>query len=315
MIGKVALGLYLAICGSMALGVEPVAKLQLPCDSAYQDLSPTGTQVLAYCKDHSAQAVEIPSGAHREVSPAKRGGSAYAYSRDGRWLAIGFPDGAVRVISADDAMQVKEWKASERRIALLYFFPDAKALLVAPLDSPGQVWGLASAPTQRASLPTEFGGVNAVAVSPDGKLLASAAGDTVIRFYDTASWQKIREYGDFLLDTFSLQFTRDGKRVLAGGADARITVLDAATAKQVRQLPAEAGSYITSIDLLDEGQRAVTVYEDDAGVKPPHALIWDLAAGTSVPLQWKSLPSCGGVVAGKLWLCQTEGRTLTISEQ
>ena len=315
MIGKAALAFCLAICGSMAFSVEPVAKLQLPCDSAYQDLSPTGTQLLAHCKDHSVHAVDIPSGAHREVSPAERRGSTYAYSRDGRWLAIGFPDGMVRVVSAGDPTRMKEWKASERRIDLLYFLPDGKALVVGPLDSPGQVWELASTPALGASLPVEFGGVNTVAVSPDGKLLAAAAGDTIIRFYDTASWQKVREYGDFLLDTFSLQFTPDGKELLAGGADARITVVDAATAKQVRQLPADAGSYIVSIDLLHEGQRAVTVYEDDAGVKPPHALLWDLAAGTSVPLQWKSLPSCGGVVAGKLWLGQTEGRTLTISAQ
>ncbi len=311
---KLVLGMWLALCASSAVGSEPVAKVQLPCESSYQELSPAGTQVLAHCKDHSLHSVAIPGGAHREVLPADRRGNAYAYSQDGHWLAIGFEDGTVRVVSAEDPSRAKEWKASSRRIDLLHFFPDSQRLAVGPVDDPGQVWELTDTPTLRASLPADFGGIAAFAVSPDGKLLVTAAGDTVIRFYDTASWQKVREYRDFLLDTFALQFTPDGKQLLAGGADSRITILDPVSAKLARQLPPDGNSYITSIDLLGDGQRAVAVYEDDAGEKPPHALIWDFAAGKSVPVKWDAMPTCGGVVRGKLWLCTTEGKTLTITQ-
>ena len=38
-----------------------------------------------------------------------------------------------------------------------------------------------------------------------------------------------RENRDFLLETFVLAFTADGKQLLAGGADARITFFDTST--------------------------------------------------------------------------------------
>jgi hypothetical protein len=102
--------------------------------------------------------------------------------------------------------------------------------------------------------------------------------------------------------------------VLAGGADARITVLDSATAKEVRQLPAEAGSYIVGIDVLGGTQRAATVYFDDAGEKPPHALVWDLATLKSVAVKSDSPFTCGRIIGSRLWVCSADGKTLTMSQ-
>jgi WD40 repeat protein len=287
----------------------------MPCESRYQAPSPNGTQAAVHCKDHSLYLVSIPGGAQREVVPAERRPSAYVFSPDGRWLAAGFPDGTVELMATQDNAPAKHWKADSHRIDGLYFFPNSEMLLVAPVDSRGQVWELAGTPTLRASLPVDFGGLVAYAVSPDGKLLVAAGDDTVVRWYDTATWQKTQEYSGFLLETFALAFTPDGKQVLAGGADSRITALDAATAKQLRQLPTEPGAYIADIQMLGDGQRAATLYLDDAGEKPPHAVIWNLATAHSAALKFDSPPSCAGVVGGKFWSCTTDGKTLTIVEE
>lgn len=306
----------LVIVASIGAGAsQSIAKVQLPCESPDQMLSPTGTQVAVRCKDHSLHAIVLPDGTQREVLPADRPANTLAYSPDGHWLAAGFEDGSVEILAADGTAAPRHWKADPHRIDGLYFFPNAKMLLVAPVDSPGQVWELAETPTLRASLPADFGGIVAYAVSPDSKMLVTAGDDTVIRWYDTVTWQKTREYRGFLLETFALAFTPDGKQVIAGGADSRLTMLDAATAKQVRQLPAEALSYVASIDILGGNERAVALYLDDAGEKPPHVLIWDLAAAKSVPFKPEPAATCGGVVAGKLWYCSIEGQTLTISQQ
>jgi len=307
----------LALSGSsLAVASSPSVKVQLPCESHDQTLSPTGAQLVVVCTDHSLHLVSVSDGTQRELLPADHPASAVAYSLDGRRLALGFSDGTVQVLSTDNSAPAQQWKATAaRRIDLLYFFPDAKNLVVAPTDTPGEVWELTATPSQRASLPADFGGMAAVAASPDGKLLVTAGGDTVLRIYDTATWRKLGEYRDFLLDTFALRFTPDGKRLLAGGADSRITVLDPATAKAVGQLPPESGSFIVSLELLSGTQRAVTVYADNAGEKPPHALIWDIAARKAVPVKFDAMPTCGGVVKDKLWLCTTEGKTITITQQ
>jgi hypothetical protein len=54
--------------------------------------------------------------------------------------------------------------------------------------------GLADDPTLRVTLLFQFGGLNACAVSSDGKTPVAAEDDTMLRWYDTAKWKKTREY-------------------------------------------------------------------------------------------------------------------------
>jgi WD40 repeat protein len=307
---------FLLMCASgMVTASQVIAKLQLPCESRYQMISPSGAQIVVACKDHSLHMIDLPQGTEQSIVPAERGQTAVAYSPDGRWLAIGFEDGTVDVISSRDNSPAKYWKADSHRIDGLYFFPNGKNLFVGPADSSATVWDTTpQTPTLLATLHVALGGISACAVSPDGKLLAAAGDDTVIRWYDTATWQKTREYRDFLLETFALAFTPDGKQLLAGGADARVTVFDVATGKSVRQLPPEMGSSVGSLDTLGDKPQVVTGYFDDAGDKPPHALLWDLATDKSTAIKSDARSTCGDVVKGNLWVCTADGKTLTISQ-
>jgi WD40 repeat protein len=305
----------LILCASaVAMASQPISKVELPCDSNDQTLSPTGSQAAVQCKDHSLHLVSIPAGNDRVVLPADRPANTYVFSPDGKWFAIGFKDGTVQVNATASAAAAKEWKAGSHRIDLLYFLPDSKTLFVGPVDSPGTMWDVSGNPTLRATLPVAFGGIAVCAASPDGKQVVVAGDDTVIRWYDTATWQKTREYSGFLLETFALAFTPDGKQLLAGGADARITVFDAASGKVLRQFGPEDGSSVIDIKLLGKGQRAATLYMDDAGGKPPHALVWDMETAKSSALKTDAPPSCGSLVAGNLWICTTDNRTMTISQ-
>jgi len=310
----VSIAIVLISALSVSAASKPVTTVQMPCESQYQDLSPTGTQLVVHCKDRSVHVISVPEGAERHVFAAGQRANSFAYSHDGSLLAVGYEDGSVEVFPAQGTEQSKRWKASPRRIDTLYFFPKGGMLAVGPVDSAAQVWDLTDTPTQVARLPFEFGGMNSCAVSPNGKTFVAAGDDTVVRWYDTATWEKKREYRGFLLETFTLSFTPDGKKVLAAGADSRITVLDAATAKPGRQTPPEAGSYIVSVDLLGTSGQAATLYVDNAGKKPPHAAIWDLSAASSTAVTSDSPLTCGAVVGGKLWVCNASGKTLTMSQ-
>lgn len=312
-------GLVLAVlmisAATAAVASPAAVKVQLPCESRDQMLSPTGAQAVVLCKEKSIHLVNLPDGSDRLLYPDDRRVNELSYSQDGQWLAAGFDDGTVEVISSQGTAPTRRWKADSNRIDNLSFFPDAKKLFVSAMNHPGTIWELSEPPTLRATLPEDFGGVAAVAVSPDGKLLVAAGGDTVVRWYDTAAWQKTREYNGFLLDTFALTFTPDGKYLLAGGADSRITVFDVASGKELHQLPTEAASSIGSIDFLSDRSQVVTEYFDNAGEKPPYRLVWSLAADKSTPVNIDFRPTCGRVVDGKLWLCNTDGKTLTVTQQ
>jgi len=302
-------------CATAAIASPAPTKVQLPCESRHQRLSPTGAQAVVLCKDHSIHLVNLPDGSERLLYPADRRISELSFSQDGKWLAAGFHDGTVEVISSDGTGAARQWKADSNRIDNLYFFADGKKLFVSAMNHPGTIWELAGTPTLLATLPDQFGGVASVAVSPDGKWLVAGGGDTVVRWYDTATWQKTREYDGFLLDSFALAFTPDGKYLLAGGADSRITIFDVASGKQMRQLPPQMGSSVGDIDFLSDKSQVMTNYFDNAGEKPPHRLIWDLTTGQSTPVQIDFRPTCGSVVDGKLWLCNSDGKMLTITQQ
>jgi WD40 repeat protein len=292
---------------------KTVATLQLPCESQYQDLSPSGNQLAVHCKGGGLRLLEIPSGTEQRAFPPDHHANSTAYSHDGNWLAFGFDDGSVEIVPTRGDGASKRWKPSSRRIDSLNFFPDSKSIVVGPVDSPAQVWAIADAPALRASLPFTFGGMTDSTVSPDGKMLVLSGDDTVLRWYDTASWKPTRENRDFLLETFAVTFTPDGRQLLAGGADARISVLDPATGKILRQTPPEAGAFIGGLLVLNDPPSAAALYFDDAGEKPPHGLMWDLANFKSAPTSNGQVPSCGNKVGGKLWACYTQGKTLTIT--
>ena len=308
----VPITLLLSCAISAVAASKPIAKMQLPCPAYYQTLSPDGTQLVVSCRDMSMVVLGVPEGKTLRTILAAQKPNASAYSLDGKWLAIGYGDGSVEVTSTRGAAPAQRWQGGPRRIDLLSFLPDGKTLVVGPSDEAVRVWSFSETPRLVATLPFEFGGASAAAASPDGKLLVIAGGDTAVRFYDTATWQKTHENRDFLLESFALQFTPDSKQVLVGGADARITVLDAATAKQVKQLPTDGGSYIVGVSMMGDQHRAATVYLDDAGKKPPHAVVWDLASGKSSALG--VAPTCCESVAGKLWMCSADDKTLTVSQ-
>ena len=97
-------GLVLAVLmiSAATAGVaSPAAvKVQLPCESRDQMLSPTGAQAVVLCKEKSIHLVNLPDGSDRLLYPDDRRVNELSYSQDGQWLAAGFDDGTVEVTPA-----------------------------------------------------------------------------------------------------------------------------------------------------------------------------------------------------------------------
>ena len=102
--------------------------------TATTGVSPTGAQIAVTCKGGVLRLIDLPQGTELRSIPAEPKANALAYSPDGRWLALGFNDGTVDVISSRDKAAAKHWKADSHRIDGLYFFPDSKHLFGAWLD-------------------------------------------------------------------------------------------------------------------------------------------------------------------------------------
>jgi eukaryotic-like serine/threonine-protein kinase len=86
---------------------------------------------------------------------------------------------------------------------------------------------------RRKVFPSPKGGVWTHAVSNDGRLLATAGWDGVLRLWDVDRGQHIETIGGQLKTYWELVFSPDDSRLVGGGDDGTITMWDLATRQQV----------------------------------------------------------------------------------
>jgi WD40 repeat protein len=292
-------------------GLKPVASVPMPCESRAERISPSGNQVAVWCSDHTVRLVDVHSGTTAHTFGPEPRVSAGYFSHEGRWFAVGFDDGTVEVVPSSGTGEAKRWKSDTRGIGGLEFLPDSSGIVVAASDRPGQIWDLRGTPKQVATLHSDFAGLIACSFSPDGKLLVTADGDTVIRFYDTATWKMLHEDRELTLESFAVAFTTDGRSVLVGGPDDHITVLDSSTGAELHKLAKDADVVELIRTFGTDGQAMINYFDVD-GRKPDHRSIWNVNTGQSVPLTADHPLTGSGIVGGKLWVSGSNEKVLNI---
>ena len=165
--------------------------------------------------------------------------SALAFSADGKLVASGSADRTVRIWDTATGKELRRFADLEKqllaipgqRLRSVAFSPDGKTL--AASASMILLWDADS-----GKLLHKLPGDRDLAFSPDGKLLASGCSDGVVRLWDPATGEQVRQW---LANRWSpnglttLAFSPDGKTLAtAGMRDHAIRLWDPATGKEVR---------------------------------------------------------------------------------
>jgi WD40 repeat protein len=114
--------------------------------------------------------------------------------------------------------------------------------------------------------------ISGVAISPDGKTLATASKDKSIRFFDLESGKRkniIRNEAEI----WSIGYSGDGKSFAFSDGDKNVIVVEAATLKETARLK-EFESPVAMLALSPDGSLLATI-ED--GLQVPHC--WELPSG------------------------------------
>jgi WD40 repeat protein len=148
---------------------------------------------------------------------------SFAMTNDRKLLVTGGDDNAVRIWRNDSGAVIDEWrhKATVRRL----LFAHNDRWLIAAAGCSVAIWDMVTR-RQRARLRPHRKQVNDIAVSHDGRLLATASSDGSVRLWDLSSLQQIRSFNWGIGKVGGLAFAPDGLTIAAGGDDGQVVLWD-----------------------------------------------------------------------------------------
>jgi WD40 repeat protein len=166
--------------------------------------------------------------------------NALSYSQDGKYLASAGRDRTVRLWDSGSGKDVQVLKDHPQNVKAVAFLPEGNRIVstTGKWNKEKKVWQgeVKIWDAKAGKVVTTYIGhedtIEALAISRDGKRLATGSEDKTIIVWDTAGKpvHTLKGHGDKVL---SVAFDKDGKKLVSSSADGIVMVWDADTGKEL----------------------------------------------------------------------------------
>jgi len=194
--------------------------------------------------DTSGSVFVVDVGTDRSQTTRVVGGGAsawgVAFSPDGRALAIAGGDGDVYVADPRDLSAPRRLRGHGAEVCAVAFAADG-VLASASYDKTIRLWDVAAG-KEIAKLQGHESGINAIAITNDGRTIASASEDTTLRVWDRASGTVTATFGGHRLPVNTVAFAAEGRYVISGAEDGDVLLWSARDGALLLTMRAVAGA-------------------------------------------------------------------------
>jgi WD40 repeat protein len=208
---------------------------------------------------------------------------------NGKYLGVAVGEGSDRVHlwETATAKEIATFAIAHVGYGPLFFSADSKSLVEVDYES-----GIRIRETATGMVRSRIRGVRrteltSLAISPDGKRLATGGYDHVVHVWDATTGKEERVLQN---QSASLAFSPDGQTLVCGGWDGRVSFFDAATGKKRRSFVAHVGA-VNTIAYSADGKVLATgggglfshriprrYHDRDCTIR-----LWDTVSGKELP--------------------------------
>jgi WD40 repeat protein len=158
------------------------------------------------------------------------------FSPDGLKLATASADRFLKVVQVEDGQELKSFEGHTGHVLAVDWSGDGKQLVTGGADDVLKVWDFESGDLLRTLAPASKP-VNSVRWVPGRPLVAGASGDARVRYWNpNGTGNIIRTFAGLGDYAFAVATSKDGKVVVAGGADGVLFVWNGDDGKMIRQV-------------------------------------------------------------------------------
>lgn len=188
------------------------------------DVAPNGQWIATASEDKHVRWYQISDQKQVRDLDHEQPVLAVAFNRNSQEIATAGKEGWLKLWQTSDGKRVSRWKAHENNVRCVKYHPNNQQLATAADDGTIRLWQLP--PSEVRESKPHNAAIRELALSHDGRFLATASEDKSVKLFQTSDGKEIKSLGGFENNVTCVDVARNNSQIAAGGDDQKVRIFN-----------------------------------------------------------------------------------------